>query len=253
MAKKDDTSGTFIANTVNGEVSGTYTTDGTTFKFSKNVTWLRAVGSQATINITTNELSIVKYEEGEELWLGSVVNTNAKGKATEYICIKLKEKKSSSSDNGTRLVCDNSKILYGDLEGNGNLRIEIFNAWGSGTASNAPIDITKIKYKNSIKVTFTVSGIGNLSTPVTAFLMNSLGNVWNATDSGSVTANITKDGTYTVSTTGKGSGASSDSFVFCVDMVGMGNATSTDLTTGDDHICPNVKITIDSIWLDQAE
>jgi hypothetical protein len=254
MSKKDANSGTFIANTVGGEVSGTYTTSGNKIKFSKNVTWLRAVGSAATINITTNELSVVKYEEGEEMWLGASVNTDAKGNTTEYLCIKVKEKKSSSStENGTRVVCDNSKILYGDLEGNSNLRVEIFNAWGSGTASNAPIDITKIKYKQSIKVTFTVTGIGTLSTPVTAFLMNSLGNVWNATDSGSVTANITKDGTYTVSTTGKASGADASSFVFCIDMVGMGNATSTDLTTGDDHICPNVKVTIDSIWLDQAE
>jgi hypothetical protein len=254
MSKKDSTSGTFVANTVNGEVSGTYTTDGKTFKFSKNVTWLRAVGSQSTINITTDELTIVKYEDGEELWMGTPVQVNSKGTATEYLCIKLLEKKaSSSSENGTRIVVDNSKILYGDLEGKDNLRIEIFNAWGSGTASNPPLDITKIKYKESIKVTFTVSGIGTLSTPVTAFLMNSLANVWNATDDGSVTATITGDGTYTVSSVGKGSGASADSFVFCVDMVGLGTATSTDLKTDDSGVCPNIKVTVDSIWLDRAE
>jgi hypothetical protein len=194
----------------------------------------------------------VKYESGEELWLGSAVNTDLKGKTSEYLCLKLKEVVASSSqENGTRVICDNSKILYGDLEGNGNLRIEIFNAWGSGTANDSPIDITKIKYKQSIKVTFTVKGLGTLSTPVTAFLMNSLGDVWAAGASNAIDTTITGDGTYTVGTTGKVSAPSADSFVFNVDMVGMGSATSTDLTTGDDHVCPNVQITIDSIWIDR--
>jgi hypothetical protein len=254
MSKTGANSGTFIANTVAGEVSGTYTSSGNTIKFSKNVTWLRAVGSAATINITTNELSVVKYEDGGEMWLGAAVNKDTKGKTTEYLCIKVKEKKASdSADSGTRIVCDNSKIIYGDLEGNGNLRIEIFNAYGSGTKDDSPIDISKIKYKESIKVTFTVSGLGTLSTPVTAFLMNSLGDVWSAGASNAIDATITKDGTYTVATTGKGSGASSSGFVFCVDMVSMASATSTDLTVGDSGNCPNVKITVDSIWLDKAE
>lgn len=254
MSKTGTNSGTFIANTVNGEVSGTYTTSGNTIKFSKSVTWLRAVGTAATINITSNELTIVKYEEGDEMWLGTSVNKDTKGNTTEYLCIKVKEKTSgASAENGTRLVCDNSKIIYGDLEGNGNLRIEIFNAYGSGTKDDSPIDISKIKYKESIKVTFTVSGLGTLSTPVTAFLMNSLGDVWSAGASNAIDATITKDGTYTVATTGKGSGASSSGFVFCVDMVSMASATSTDLTVGDSGNCPNVKITVDSIWLDKAE
>jgi hypothetical protein len=252
LGKKDSSNGTFVLNTSNGEFTGTYTTDGTTLKFSRPVTWLKAVGDKSTVEITTDELTIVKYESGEELWLGSAVNTDLKGKTSEYLCLKLKEVVASSSqENGTRVICDNSKILYGDLEGNGNLRIEIFNAWGSGTANDSPIDITKIKYKQSIKVTFTVKGLGTLSTPVTAFLMNSLGDVWAAGASNAIDTTITGDGTYTVGTTGKVSAPSADSFVFNVDMVGMGSATSTDLTTGDDHVCPNVQITIDSIWIDR--
>jgi hypothetical protein len=81
--------------------------------------------------------------------------------------------------------------------------------------------------------------------------MNSLGDVWNAGASNGIDTTITGDGTYTVGTTGKVSAPSLDSFVFNVDMVGMGSATSTDLTTGDDHVCPNVQITIDSIWIDR--
>jgi hypothetical protein len=254
LAKKNSTSGTFILTTSDGEESGTYTTDGKVFKFSKSLTFLKVAGSETTIDVTTNELTIVKYEEGGELWLGTPVKYSTSGKASEYLCIKLKQKSTgAAAENGTRLVVDNSKILYGDLEGNGNLRIEIFNAYGSGTKSDSPIEISKIKYKESIKVTFTVSGLGTLSTPVTAFLMNSLGDVWNAGAASGIDATITGDGTYTVATTGKGSGADSDTFVFNVDMVGMANATSTDLTVGDSGVCPNVSIKIDSIWLDRTD
>jgi hypothetical protein len=186
--------------------------------------------------------------------LGTAVKSDVKGNTTEYLCAKLTQVVSGGTvENGTRVICDNSKILYGDLEGNGNLRIEIFNTWGSGTASDSPIDITKIKYKESIKVTFTVTGIGSLSTPVTAFLMNSLADVWSAGADNSIEATITGDGTYTVGTTGKVSAPSADSFVFNVDMVGMASATTTDLTTGDSGVCENVHITIDSIWIDRAE
>jgi hypothetical protein len=254
LSKKNSTSGTFILNTSNGEESGTYTTDGNVFTFSKTLTFLKVEGSEATIDLTTNELTIVKYEDGGELWLGTPVKYNTSGKASEYLCIKLKQKSTGAAEeNGTRLVVDNTKILYGDLEGNGNLRIEIFNAWGSGTASDSPIEISKIKYKESIKVTFTVSGLGTLSTPVTAFLMNSLGDVWNAGAANAIDATITGDGTYTVATTGKGSGADASSFVFNVDMVGMASATSTDLTVGDSGVCPNVSVKIDSIWLDRTD
>jgi hypothetical protein len=83
--------------------------------------------------------------------------------------------------------------------------------------------------------------------------MNSLGDVWSAGASNGVDTTITGDGTYTVATTGKVSAPSADSFVFNVDMVGMANATSVDLTTGDSGVCPNVHITIDSIWLDRAD
>jgi hypothetical protein len=254
LTKKDSNSGTFIAETVNGEVTGNYTTDGQTFTFSQPITFVKAEGAQTTVDITSNVFSIVKYEDGGELWLGTAVKSDVNGNTTEYLCAKLTQVVTGGTvENGTRVICDNSKILYGDLEGNGNLRIEIFNTWGSGTASDSPIDITKIKYKESIKVTFTVSGIGSLSTPVTAFLMNSLADVWSAGADNSIEATITGDGTYTVGTTGKVSAPSADSFVFNVDMVGMANATSTDLTTGESGVCENVHITIDSIWIDRAE
>jgi hypothetical protein len=254
LTKKDETSGTFVASTVAGEEAGTYTISGSTLKFSTAVTWIQA-GS--VIDMTTDELTIVKFDQdANELWLGTPTKYSTTGKVSEYLCIKVAEVKSTGTtevQNGTRLVVDNSKILYGNLEGNGNLRIEIFNAYGSGTKDDSPIDITKVKYKESIKVTFTVSGIGTLNEPVTAFLMNSLGGVWSSGADNGIDTTITGDGTYTVGTTGAGSGADAGSFVFNVDMQRAANQTETDLTPGDASRCPNISVKIDSIWLDHTD
>ena len=39
-------------------------------------------------------------------------------------------------NDGANVPFDNSKIKYGDIEGNGNFRIELHNIWGSGTAAD---------------------------------------------------------------------------------------------------------------------
>ena len=71
----------------------------------------------------------------------------------------------------TEIAVDNSKILWGDPEGKGNLRIEIYNAYGSTTvdekydASVSPINPDDIVDADKITVTFTLSGIsGDAST-----------------------------------------------------------------------------------------
>lgn len=54
---------------------------------------------------------------------------------------------------------DQSKILFGDLEGNNKIRLEIYNEYGE--SKNAPcIDPTVINFDDSISVTFTISGVG---------------------------------------------------------------------------------------------
>ena len=149
------------------------------------------------------------------------------------------------------MAVDNSKIVFGDIEGNQKLRIEIFNAYGS-TVNNPPLAVNQINYKKSIKVTFTVSGLGTLSEPTTAWLMNSAGNVWNATDEGSVPVSFTGDGTYTVETKGKGI-ADAGSFVFNVDIENVANLTDVDINWLNPGSCPNIQVTVDSIWLDKQD
>ncbi|MGN1228675.1 MAG: hypothetical protein ACI4T5_03360 [Prevotella sp.] len=43
-------------------------------------------------------------------------------------------------NDGVNVPFDASKILYGDLEGNGNFRVELHNIWGAGTAANPAFD-----------------------------------------------------------------------------------------------------------------
>lgn len=62
---------------------------------------------------------------------------------------------------GVSLDVDNSKIVYGDIEENGNFRIEIKNAYGqTGDLTNehyCPIDSDKCNPANLIEVTFTLA------------------------------------------------------------------------------------------------
>jgi len=60
-------------------------------------------------------------------------------------------------NDGTEIAVDNSKILYGDLEGKGNFRIEIYNEYGAGTKADPPIDKSLIVDATSIEVTFTLA------------------------------------------------------------------------------------------------
>lgn len=57
------------------------------------------------------------------------------------------------------IAVDQSKVLYGDIEGNGKLRIEIQNEYGE-TAKDPCIDKSTINFDEKIAVTFTITGLG---------------------------------------------------------------------------------------------
>lgn len=59
---------------------------------------------------------------------------------------------------GTELSFDAAGIQYGDIEEKGNYRIEIYNQYGL-TKDNPPVN-TATAIGSSLKVTFTVSGLG---------------------------------------------------------------------------------------------
>ena len=71
-------------------------------------------------------------------------------------------------NDGNNVPFDASKLILGDIEGNGNFRIELHNIWGAGTAAAPAFGgatvvegnncVTALGFKNSSKYT-----IGNFS------------------------------------------------------------------------------------------
>ena len=65
----------------------------------------------------------------------------------------------NSDGTSTDIAVDESKLYYGDIEGNGKIRLEIYNAYGD-TSKDAPIDAAGLSFDDTLSVTFTVSGTG---------------------------------------------------------------------------------------------
>jgi hypothetical protein len=59
---------------------------------------------------------------------------------------------------GAEVALDASKLVTGDIEENGNYRIEIYNTYGD-TAADSPIDQAAFTFADTLSVTFTLSGI----------------------------------------------------------------------------------------------
>lgn len=129
----------------------------------------------------------------------------------------------------------NYNAVQGDVEGNGNYRFDIFNAWdGSNTGSDETSVLipSEVNFKESISVTFTISGIG--STECDACMIFADGTWatqnWGYNDNGEGSVKIKGDGTYTMTLHGGGSGLG----VFAIDFIGLSN------TVGAENI--NVKL-----------
>lgn len=146
-----------------------------------------------------------------------------------------------SKDEGTGesgVHVDNSLVSYGDLENNGNLRIEIYNMYGS-TSSNPPIAPSSIVFDSEMTILFTISGLngdaasGNYSAQVML-----TGDGWLPQYSGNDDATINGDGSYEI-TINPGSSVNGV-IIFCIDIIGM----AFDIDDID-----AVTITIDSITL----
>lgn len=123
---------------------------------------------------------------------------------------------------------DAGKLVIGDLEGNGRLRIEIYNEYGA-TQKNPPIDPASIKFSKNMVVTFTLKGLKDNLKSGAAGSYNAgieysdpTWNVgyWSELKKGIYETTVTGDGKYTVwmETTAQASGA----VVFCVDIAGLG-------------------------------
>ncbi len=123
---------------------------------------------------------------------------------------------------------ESGNLVFGDLESNGRLRIEIYNEYGA-TAANPPIDPSSIKFARNMVVSFTLTGItDNLKSDATGSYVAGLEysdpswgvSYWSSLSMGKYEAMVTGDGTYTVwmEVASQANGA----IVFCVDIAGLG-------------------------------
>lgn len=67
---------------------------------------------------------------------------------------------SNSDGSTTDIAVDQSKILFGDIEGNGKIRIEIYNEYGD-SKNDPSIDPSTISFDDAISVTFTITGVSD--------------------------------------------------------------------------------------------
>ncbi len=125
---------------------------------------------------------------------------------------------------------ESGKLVFGDIENNGRLRIEIYNEYGASKA-NPCIDPATIKFSKNMVVTFKLTGIANnLKDGAAGSYIAGLeysDPTWNVgywselTGVGKYEALVSGDGTYTVwmETTATANGA----VVFCVDIANLWN------------------------------
>ena len=116
------------------------------------------------------------------------------------------------------------KVVVGDLENNGRIRIEIYNEYGN-TKENPAVDPNAIKFKQNMVVTFQIAGIdGNMKEGAPAYHVAGLEysdptwgpSYWSALEMGKYEAAVTGDGTYTVWM--ETAAAASGAVVFCIDI-----------------------------------
>ena len=82
---------------------------------------------------------------------------------------------------GKEVAFDGNKLKYGDIEGKGNYRIELFNIWGSGTAGDSPFgggakgSEPALAFNSSLKITYTVVSLDGFTAGLTL-----CGSDWNS-------------------------------------------------------------------------
>lgn len=228
-----ESSGTF---TIDQSESGDYAT----ITLSDGGTLIQSEGSW--LSPTTSTITVVKAVpddfENFGLWFGTSYNPDNDEWTTFHYIINNNVTGGGGGDvappGGTEVVVDNSLIDYGDLEMNGNLRIELYNDFGS-TAANPPLDTSELVFGDRVEVTFTISGTG-LDGNYDASIYYADAD-WSPNGNGE-TINVTGDGTYTV--TFDPDSAVDGNVVFVIDIVGM----ATDIADIN-----AVTATIDSVYM----
>lgn len=155
------------ANATTADVTGdgTYTVSISGFEWEDEETaeMVPATANGATvfcvdIDGLANALGCGKDAEGYE-GLETSAEKMALAQATGLTISDVVITATNSDGTTTDIAVDESKLYYGDIEGNGKIRLEIYNAYGE-TSKDAPIDAAGFSFDDTLSVTFTISGTG---------------------------------------------------------------------------------------------
>lgn len=231
----DDNTATYV--TPNGTTTkGSYTLDEKgIYTFTDIKPNFVICGGWVTLATTdANQWRITKIEKDATgavtgMWVGKRDPDPLKAEYMVYHLIPQVGSGGSTEPKGTEVAFDNSKLVYGDLESNGNLRLELYNEYGS-TKANPPLNPTDVKFSNRLSITFTLNGAvlkaGAVGTyKAVIYFANadwSMQYSSDGTKAGDVSVN--GDGTYTVWF--EPTKAVTEALVFVIDVKGM----ATDIT-----------------------
>lgn len=153
------------ATTADVTGDGTYTVSISGFEWEDEETaeMVPATANGATvfcvdIDGLANALGCGKDAEGYE-GLETSAEKMALAQATGLTISDVVITATNSDGTSTDIAVDESKLYYGDIEGNGKIRLEIYNAYGE-TSKDAPIDAAGFSFDDALSVTFTISGTG---------------------------------------------------------------------------------------------
>ncbi len=246
----DSADNSYKAVTPDGtEVEGTYTLDEKgVYTFDNGIPSFTVVGWASFATTAENQLRIMEIvtKNGivSEMWVG------AKDPAKEeYMGYHLVANVGAGSGVVTPpaeakvLAVDNSKLAVGDLEGNGNLRIEFYNEWGS-TKADPAVNLEDISFSQEMNISITLGGIKLKDGAAGSYLAG----VYYSNPDWSVQAD-TKNETAGTMVTGNGTynfkvpvtALAESAVVFVLDIVGL----STDLAEGATPVAYVNKITLD--------
>ena len=143
--------------------------------------------------------------------------------------INVKIEKCVMDDWGTSLEFDNTKLVVGDIENNGNVRADIFNQWdgsGTGSAETCGVDLNAVNFSKRIGVTFEVTGTdGGTYNAFMCFADGTWATTnWDFNEDGNGSCVINGDGIYSMSLSGAGSGLA----VLAIDIIGLGSAVGAE-------------------------
>ena len=159
--------GAYPDGNVDITADGTYTVSVGNFQFEDEETaeMVPATATGATVFcIDIADLAIAKdCGSGSEAYeaLGSSATAADKMAVAQAAGIEVSDvviTAINSDGTQTDVPVDESKIYWGDIEGNGKIRIELYNAYGD-TSKDAPLDAAGFSFDDQLTVTFTITGI----------------------------------------------------------------------------------------------